>query len=123
MSRKDSAASFLKLAGLGSVDEAYARYVALDFIHHNAYFPGDRESLKAAMIEAHRRSPNRLVDVKRTFEDGDFVITHSRIVRSAPDEPDFAVVHIFRFEGDRIVEAWDVGQALSPDSPNENGIF
>jgi hypothetical protein len=34
-----------------------------------------------------------------------------------------AVVHIFRFEHDRIAELWDVGQPVSKDSPNENGMF
>jgi hypothetical protein len=28
-----------------------------------------------------------------------------------------------RFEGDRIVELWGVGQQIPADSPNENGAF
>jgi len=34
-----------------------------------------------------------------------------------------AVVHIFRFEDDRIVELWDLGQAIPQDSPNRHGMF
>lgn len=34
-----------------------------------------------------------------------------------------ALVHIFRFEDDRIVELWDLGQPVPEDSPNENGMF
>ncbi len=75
------------------------------------------------MAEAHEKSPNKLIDVKQVFEDGDFVITHSLVVRSSPSDPDIAVVHIFKFEGDRVIEAWDLGQLLSKDSPNENGAF
>ena len=123
MTRKESAVMFLKLAGFGKADEAYETFIAPAFIHHNQYFRGDRESLKRAMTEAHATSPNKLIDVKQVFEDGDFVITHSLIVRTKPSDPNIAVVHIFRFEGDRVVELWDLGQLLSTSSPNENGPF
>jgi predicted SnoaL-like aldol condensation-catalyzing enzyme len=123
VTRKEAAVSFLKLASSGHVEEAYERHIAPSFVHHNQYFRGDRDSLKSAMAEAHRTSPNQFFDVKRAFEDGDFVITHSRVVRGDPAEPDIAVVHIFKFDGDNVVELWDLGQLLSKDSPNENGAF
>jgi predicted SnoaL-like aldol condensation-catalyzing enzyme len=123
MSRRESAVSFLKLASAGDVEDAYARFIAPEFVHHNQYFKGDRASLKSAMAEAHRASPNKSFDVKRVVEDGDFVVTHSLVVRGDPREPDISVVHIFKFEGDKVVELWDVGQLLSKDSPNENGPF
>ena len=56
MNRKDAAVSFLKTAGMGETDEAYANYIAPGFIHHNQYFKGDRESLKTAMGAAHKAS-------------------------------------------------------------------
>lgn len=123
MTRKESAAAFLKMAGTGNTDEAYAKFIAPKLIHHNQYFKGDRQSLKTAMDDAHKTSPNKLVDVKRVFEDGDFVITHSLVVRGNPSDPDIVVVHIFRFEGDKVVELWDLAQLLSKDAPNENGAF
>jgi len=123
VSKKESAVKFLTLASAGQVEDAYARFIAMDFIHHNPYFKGDRASLKAAMSEAHATSPNKLFEVKRTLEDGDFVVTHSRVVRGHPSDPDVAVVHIFRFKGEKVVELWDLGQLLSKDSPNENGPF
>ena len=123
MGRKDAAVSFLKLAGFGQTDDAFAKFIAPSFIHHNQYFPGDRESLKSAMAEAHRASPNERIDVNRVLEDGDFVVTHSLVARSTPGEPDIAVVHIFRFEGDKVAELWDLGQLVDTNSPNENGPF
>jgi predicted SnoaL-like aldol condensation-catalyzing enzyme len=123
MKRKESAVEFLKMASAGRVDDAYTKFIAPGFVHHNLYFKGDRESLKSAMTEAHATSPNKLIDVKRVFEDGDFVITHSLVVRGNPADPDVAVVHIFKFDGDKVVELWDLGQVLSKDSPNENGAF
>ena len=121
MNKKEAASTFLTLASGGKVDDAYARFIAPDFIHHNPYFEGDRESLKAGMAQAHATSPNKSIDVKRVFEDGDFVITHSRVVRANASEPDIAVVHIFKFRGDKVVELWDLAQLLSKDSPNANG--
>jgi len=121
--QKDAARSFLQMAGAGKVQEAYDRYVASSFIHHNQHFKGDRQSLLTAMQEASKAAPNKSVDVRRVFEDGDTVITHSLVTRQDPEAPEIAVVHIFRFEGDRIVELWDVGQPISKDSPNKNGVF
>ena len=119
----EAATSFLKMAGTGKVQEAYDQYVASSFIHHNQYFKGDRQSLLTAMQEASKTSPNKSIEIKRIYEDGDTVITHSLVTRQAPKAPDIAVVHIFRFEHDRIAELWDVGQQISNDSPNENGMF
>jgi len=120
--RKEAAISFLKLAASGKVDEAYANHISPNFRHHNPYFRGDAESLKAGMAEAHTKFPNTTLDVQHVFEADDLVAVHSR-VRHSPDTPEIAVVHIFRFEGDRIVEMWDIGQEAPKDSPNENGMF
>ncbi len=123
MSKKDLAVSFLKMAGLGDVRAAFDKFTAANFIHHNQYFKGDRESLMLAMEEASRTSPNGAVDIKYVYEDGNTVITHSHVTRKDPAAQGFAVVHIFRFENDRVVELWDLGQLIEKDSPNENGLF
>ena len=120
---KEAAKSFLRMAGSGKVQEAYDRYVAASFIHHNQHFKGDRQSLLTAMQEASKATPNKSVEIRRVVEDGDTVITHSVVSRQDPQAPDIAVVHIFRFEDDRIAELWDVGQPIAKDSPNENGMF
>jgi len=120
--RKEAAASFLKLAASGNLDEAYGNYIGANFRHHNPYFPGDAESLKAGMAEAHAKFPDTTLEVQHVFEEDDLVAVHSR-VQHAPDTPAIAVVHIFRFEGDRIAELWDIGQEEPKDSPNKNGMF
>jgi predicted SnoaL-like aldol condensation-catalyzing enzyme len=51
------------------------------------------------------------------------VITHSLVTRQDAGAPAIAVVHIFRFEQGRIAELWDLGQPISKDSPNKNGMF
>ena len=119
----DAAKSFLKMAGGGKVEEAYDAFIAPSFVHHNQFFKGDRQSLLTAMQEASRTSPNTSIEVRRVYEDGDTVSTHSLVTRQDPGAPQIAVVHIFRFEGDRVAELWDLGQPISKESPNENGMF
>jgi predicted SnoaL-like aldol condensation-catalyzing enzyme len=120
--RKESAISFLKLAASGNVSEAYANYISPTFRHHNPYFAGDAESLKKGMAEAAAKFPDTKLEVQRIFEEGELVAVHSR-VQHGPGGPAISVVHIFRFEGDRIAELWDVGQQQPEDSPNKNGMF
>jgi predicted SnoaL-like aldol condensation-catalyzing enzyme len=118
---KETAIAFLKLASSGKLDDAYSK-VSPTFRHHNPHFAGDAESLKAGMADAAKKFPNTTLEVQRVFVDNDLVAVHSR-VSHGPDQPDIAVVHIFRFEGDRIAELWDVGMQAPPDSPNKNGMF
>jgi predicted SnoaL-like aldol condensation-catalyzing enzyme len=120
MTKKETAISFLQLAGSGRVEEAFDKFTATDFFHHNQYFQGNREALQKAMEDAHQTSPNKSVEIKYCYMDGDTVITHSLVVKQ---NMDIAVVHIFRFSGDKIVELWDLGQPIEKDSPNENGLF
>lgn len=120
MTRKEIAVSFLNTAGFGDVKTAFNRFVSHHFLHHNQYFKGDRESLMIAMIQAHQSSPNKAIDIKHIYEDGETIITHSLVTKS---ENKIAVVHIFRIENEKIVELWDLGQLVDPNSPNTNGLF
>ena len=43
MDNRAVATEFLCMCARGEVRQAYARHVADDFIHHNAWFAGDRE--------------------------------------------------------------------------------
>jgi predicted SnoaL-like aldol condensation-catalyzing enzyme len=79
-------------------------------------------ALLDAIVEAAKSAPDREVDVKRVIEGGDYVVIHSHI-RHQKGDRGVAVVHIFRFEGDRIAEAWDVGQQVPADNPNSDGMF
>ena len=123
MTNKESATSFLQMAGSGNVRAAYDKFVAPDFIHHNQYFKGDRQSLLLAMEEASKTHPNKDIDIKHIYQDGNIVITHSLVTRQDPQALPIAVVHIFKFRDGRIVELWDLGQEIARDSPNENGPF
>lgn len=122
MSKSESAQEFLRLASKGNSREAFARFVGEGFRHHNLWFAGDGKTLMQAMEEAGKERPDKVLEILRTLEDGDLVAVHSR-VRQTPEDIGGAVVHIFRFEGDKIVELWDIGQDAPEEMVNENGFF
>lgn len=97
---KDTAVDFLRLVASGQVREAYRRHVAPEFRHHNPFFRGDAESLMAAMEENAVKNPAKVLEIQRAVQEGDLVAVHSR-VRQRPDDAGGAVVHLFRFHGDR----------------------
>ncbi|MFC8686763.1 nuclear transport factor 2 family protein [Brevibacillus porteri] len=121
-SLKENAVSFLQLVASGNVREAYQRYTGPDFRHHNPYFRGDAHSLMLAMEENAAKNPHKILEVKHAIEEGEIVAVHSHVKQNQEDLGG-AVVHIFRFHNDQIVEFWDVGQPIPDDSPNENGMF
>lgn len=119
---KDIAIAFLHMAASGQAVAAFEKYASPDFKHHNAYFKGDAISLRDAMQENAALNPGKIFEVQRALQDGDLVAVHSRV--SFSDKPlTIAVVHIFRFSENKIVELWDIGQPAPETMPNENGMF
>ena len=120
--KKDAAVAFLRQAAAGRVREAYDKHIGKDFRHHNPLFDGNAEALMAAMEQNAQQNPDKQFDILHALEDGDLVAVHSH-VRQKPGDRGAVVFHLFRFEGDRIVELWDVGQPVPAESVNKNGMF
>ena len=120
-SRKETAVSFLELVASGRVREAF-KWAAPDFRHHNPHFGAAPELLMKGMEENARQFPQKHLEVKHTIADGDLVAVHSH-VKHTPDERGYGLVHIFRFDGDRVAELWDLAQEVPANSPNANGMF
>ena len=119
---KQAAQHFLELVTTGYIDQAYLQYVASDGKHHNPFFQAGFPALREAMIANEVETPDKQFTVKHVLGDGDLVAVHSHIVLH-PGEKGLAVVHLFRFQDDKIVEMWDIGQAVPEDSPNQDGMF
>lgn len=119
---KEKAVDFLQRIVAGDIRGAYEEYAGEGFRHHNPWFAGDADSLRAGMEEDEARNPGKRLDVRLLLEEGNHVAVHSRLRRGASD-PDIAVVHIFRFESGRIDELWDVAMAAPDKILNENGMF
>jgi predicted SnoaL-like aldol condensation-catalyzing enzyme len=121
MNKKEIAISFLHLASSGEVRKACEQFIHPQFRHHNAYFKGDRESFMKAMEENAQQFPDKTYETLRVLEDGHLVAVHGKVVLS-PDSQ-WSVIHIFRFENNKIIESWEASQQVLKDSPNENGLF
>ena len=105
------------------------RFFAADCKTHNPFVSGSMENLVDAMIVANKdlREQNKESDfsVKRVLADQDFVVVHTELLnsKSEPGEGGLRQVHLFRFEGDKIVEYWDITQQVLPNMPNASGAF
>ena len=119
---KQAAVDFLQLVVAGRIDEAYHKHIDMGGKHHNLSFAAGFLALKDAMIENHVQYPDKQLTVKNILGEGDLVAVHSHIVVRR-GEAGIAAVHLFRFQGDRIVELWDFGQTLPGDSANRDGAF
>jgi predicted SnoaL-like aldol condensation-catalyzing enzyme len=119
---KETATDFLRLTARGQVVEAFARYAAPGFRHHNPHFAADMATLQAAMKENAGRYPHMVFEVQRAIAEGPLVAVHSRAVLEEGGT-ELAIVHILRFEGDRIAEMWDIAQAAPVPMANGDGMF
>ena len=119
---KDTALAFLKLCAAGKPREAFEQYTAPTFRHHNAYFGDTAEELIEGMEESARAFPKTTLEEKLVIGEGSQVAVFSQVVHE-PGNRGIGVVHILRFEGEKIVELWDVAQPVPENSPNELGMF
>ncbi len=119
---KKTAVDFLHLVVAGQIQEGYRKHVDMSGKHHNPFFPAGFPSLQQAMIENDTQFPDKKITVHHVLGDGDLVAVHSRVVLKEREQ-EFAAVHLFRFSAGKIVEMWDIAQALPSNSPNNDGIF
>src|SRR6476659_6798797 len=118
-SLKDIAIAFEQLLASGHIREAFEKYASPNFRHHNPYYKDGRDGLLNGMEDSVAQFKDKTYQVLRVLEEGDLVAIHSRL-KPKPNWHDMSVINLYRFEGDKIVELWDVGQQLPDDSPNKD---
>jgi predicted SnoaL-like aldol condensation-catalyzing enzyme len=119
---KSKAKEFLLSVSGSNIKEGYDLYVGRGFRHHNVYFKGDADSLRTAMEENYKMYPDKNLEIKRMIREENLVVVHS-FAKLKPDDPGIALIHIFRFENEMIVEMWDLGEQIPSELINENGPF
>ncbi len=119
---KSIAEDFLHLCAKGLARKAFGLYTAEKIIHHNPFFRGDEKSLMLAMEKDAMENPGKILEIKQLIQEGSRVVIFSHIRQNSNDRG-YAVVHIFRFDSDKIAELWDLAQEMPETSLNENGIF
>jgi predicted SnoaL-like aldol condensation-catalyzing enzyme len=102
--------------------EKARRYLGDKYIQHNPTAADGPEGLKAFIAFLREKFPNNKSEIKRIFAEGDYVIVHVHAVRE-PGTRGNAIIDIFRLEGDKVVEHWDVVQPIPEKAANDNGMF
>ncbi len=101
---------------------AFETWVHPDYIQHKPTLPDGREAVIKFLEALFERSPGRIMTVHRIIASDDIVAVHYHS-QADPEDLGYAVVDIFRVKNCRLVEHWDVVQAVPETSENENTMF
>lgn len=125
---KDVAIEFLHLLMQGRFKDGL-RFFAPDCKTHNPYIVGGMDVLTDAMIAANSdmrsKYPDAELTIRHALSDGDLVSVYTQLLfnKNEPGQGGLRQAHLFRFEGDKIVEYWDITQMVTPEMPNARGAF
>jgi predicted SnoaL-like aldol condensation-catalyzing enzyme len=121
---KDIAVAFYKKALFeGRVEDAFRLYAGVPYRQHNPLIEDGMEGVKKFVAWVMASHPDARCEIKRVFADGDHVILHSHWHGLSDNPRGDAVVDIFRLEGGKVVEHWDVIQPIPEASANANTMF
>lgn len=102
--------------------EAAAKHMGEVYRQHNPGAGDGREPFIAFVTGFVKAYPGLHVAIKRLIAEDNLVTVHSRLTRE-PADRGMAVMDIFRLEGGKIVEHWDVMQEIPATAANSNTMF
>jgi predicted SnoaL-like aldol condensation-catalyzing enzyme len=102
------------------VRRAFETFVAPGYIQHNPGIADGRDAAIAALTPMFS-DPDFHADLKRVLADGDYGVIHLRGYRG--DQRGGAVVDLYRVDGGRIVEHWDVIQPIPETARNDHPLL
>ena len=106
------------------VEATANEYLSEDYIQHNPVVPTGREGFITAIGNWLPYVPNQVSEIKRVISAGDLVVLHVHYYDPTSENLGNAVVDIFRVDKQgKIVEHWDVIQAVPAVMAHENGMF
>jgi len=102
--------------------EKYSEVLAENYIQHNPGVPDGKAPFVKFFTQRFKDNPKATARIVRSATDGDLVFLH---LQSKMNEEDRgrAIVDIFRVDNGKIVEHWDVIQAVPETSKNNNTMF
>jgi predicted SnoaL-like aldol condensation-catalyzing enzyme len=121
---KDIAVAFYKKALFeGRVEDAFRLYAGVPYRQHNPLIEDGMEGVKKFVSWVMANHPDARCEIKRVCADGVAVILHSQWHGLSDNPRGEAVVDIFRLEGGKALEHWDVIQPIPETAANANTMF
>lgn len=92
------------------------------YIQHSPHVKDGRDAVLRLFANRYKNHPEISASIKRTASAGDLVWIHLHVKRT-PEDLGRSVINIFRMEGGKFAEHWNVSQAVPEKSKNNNTMF
>ncbi|EMY45192.1 hypothetical protein F9843_10795 [Glaesserella parasuis] len=121
---KANALAFYEVAfNQHQLQDAVDKYIGKEYLQHNPSVADGGQAFIDAFAPFLKEHPTSRATVKRVLADGDLVALHVHSQLNEKDKGE-SVVDIFRFdENGKIVEHWDVIQAVPEKTESGRGMF
>ncbi len=110
---------YQELFGDKNID-AINKYIGDIYIQHNPYVADGKEALIDGCKQWFKNAPKEKIDIQHIAADGDLVFIH---LKSHEGAKTVSVIDIFRIKDGKIVEHWDVAQAVPDKAANSHPMF
>lgn len=108
------------------VRSSFEKWVDPGYIQHNPFAATGRDAAIAFLEPFVANNPSQRTKIHRIIADGNMVAVHSHGWNEDGDaaaKRGFAVVDIFRVQGCRVMEHWDVLSPVPETAANTNTMF